>query len=132
MAKNKDVFMRIFLIMLAVFMITGCSSTSSPRGTGGGVNSAPAPVYQYFEMVDKTEFPAGNEEKFLMHWQSKDEYCLSFIRGKYFRNQNEILETYRNCMGRNNFRLIPAYNYQDVADRNREEYGFTYIIEKSW
>lgn len=125
--------MRFVLIIFGFVIMSGCSALYSAGGDG---DRDSFPRFQNFELVDKSVVPPDQEEQFFMYWERADLHCMSVIRDRYetigFENRAQIFGMYRNCMGRNNFRLLPSYAVQDVVDKNREQYGLTYVIEKRW
>tara|TARA_R100000656_G_C3880515_1_gene114309 strand:- start:166 stop:561 length:396 start_codon:yes stop_codon:yes gene_type:complete len=114
-------------LVLVLFLVAGCQyQQAGPQ----------EPLYQYYEMIDKSALPNPTEESFYQYWRRIDVHCMSRIRNQYesygFNSESQIYSMYRNCMGSNNFELIdPSYVDLYVA-RNKIDYGISFVIEKVW
>lgn len=111
-----------------LFFLVGCNATS-PKSS--------APTYSYYEIIDKSEFLSGSSSDYMMHWERINEYCNATVRQQaqnrgYHISSREMRGTYNNCKAVNNFRLIPSSQVRDIADRNKEKYGETFVIERTW
>ena len=124
---NRILKTQAILAFLLLFM-SGC--------TASGVQSSP-PSYSYYEIIDKSQFISVSIRDYNMFWERINARCNARVRQqaqdmRYDVSLVALRGTYNNCMAANNFRRLPNSAARSVANENKEEYGKSYVIEKTW